>query len=168
MKKLMTCSVFLLLLALTQTAKAQMVRAGVIEIKRIAPSLFTLTADGAGLPAAFVQRVKSDGTQFYEPIARFDSEQGQFVALPIDLGSETDMVFLGLLGTGFRNRISLEAVTAKIGGTPVEVLYAGPQGAPGLDQINLRISRDLAGRGEVDVEIMVEGRALNGVKIAVK
>ena len=146
----------------------RLVRAGVIELKPIAPGLFTLTADGAGLPAAFAQRVKSDGTASYELIARFDPDQGKFVAIPIDLDSETDMVFQGLLGTGFRNRTALEMVTAKIGGMPVEALYAGPQGMPGIDQVNLRIPHDLLGRREVDVEVTVEGRAVNLVKIVIK
>ena len=146
----------------------RLVRAGVIEITRTAPSLFTLTADGAGLPAAFALRVKSDRTQSYELIARFDPDEGRFVAIPIDLDSETDMVFLGLLGTGFRNRAALEQVTAKIGGMPVEVLYAGGQGGPGLDQVNLRVPHELLGRGKVNVELAVEGRAVNVVEVVIK
>ena len=146
----------------------RLVRAGVIEITRTAPGLFTLTSDGSGLPAAFVLRVKSDRTQSYELIASFDPDQGKFVPIPIDLDSETDMVFLGLLGTGFRNRSSLDVVTAKIDGMPVEALYAGMQGFPGVDQVNLRIPRDMMRRGEVDVEVAVEGRAVNVVKVVIK
>src|SRR5262245_48405893 len=146
----------------------RLVRAGVIEITRTAPGLFTLTSDGAGLPAAFVLRVKSDRTQSYELIASFDPDQGKFVPIPIDLDSETDMVFLGLLGTGFRNRSSLDVVTAKIGGMTVEALYAGMPGFPGVYQVNLRIPRDMMRRGEVDVEVAVEGRAVNVVKVVIK
>ncbi len=146
----------------------RLVRAGVIDIKSIAPSIFTLTSDGAGFPAAFVQRIKSDFAVSYELIAQFDPDQGAIVPIPIDLDSETDMVFLGLLGTGFRNRRSLDAVTAKIGGIPVDVLYAGAQGLPGTDQVNLRIPRDLMGRGEALVEIAVEGTPVNVVKVVVK
>jgi uncharacterized protein (TIGR03437 family) len=147
----------------------RLVRAGVIEIRPVAPSLFTLTSDSSALPAAFAQRIKPDGTVLYEPIARFDQEQGGFVAVPIDLYTDTDRVFLGLLGTGIRNRRALEAVVAKIGGTPVEALYAGPQGGlPGIDQINLPVPRELAGRGPVDVEILVEGIVVNLVKVVIK
>src|SRR5262245_9331939 len=146
----------------------RLVRAGVIEIKSTAPSLFTLAADGAGLPTAFVLRIKSDRTESYELIAGFDQDEGKFVPLPIDLDSETDMVFLGLLGTGFRNRSSLGVVTAKIGGMPVDVLYAGMQGSPGLDQVNLRVPRDLLGRGKVNVELTVEGKAVNVVEVVSK
>jgi uncharacterized protein (TIGR03437 family) len=48
------------------------------------------------------------------------------------------------------------------------VLYAGAQGFPGTDQINLRVPRDLIGRGEVIVEIAVEGNPVNVVKVVVK
>lgn len=36
-------------------------------------------------------------------------------------------IFLALFGTGFRGRSSLAQVTAKMGATEVEVLYAGEQ-----------------------------------------
>jgi uncharacterized protein (TIGR03437 family) len=56
-----------------------------------------------------------------------------------------------------------------IGGVNSEVLYAGEQGAfVGLDQLNLRLPRSLAGRGEVDVVLMVDGRAANTVRINVR
>src|SRR5262249_48437882 len=139
-----------------------------LDIKGVDGGLFNVRGDGAGLPAAFVLRVKSDRTQSYELIASFDPDQGKFVPIPIDLDSETDMVFLGLLGTGFRNRSSLDVVTAKIGGMPVEALYAGMQGFPGVDQVNLRIPRDMMRRGEGDGGVAVEGRAVNVVKVVIK
>ena len=117
--------------------------------------------------------VKADGTQIYEPIARFDQAQNKFVAVPIDLGPDlgnaTDQVFLLLFGTGFRNRSALSAVTCKIGGTDAEVLYAGLQGDfVGLDQSNVRIPRSLKGRGEVDVVMTVDGKAANTVRVNLK
>jgi uncharacterized protein (TIGR03437 family) len=46
------------------------------------------------------------------------------------------------------------------------VLFAGPQGAfVGLDQVNLRLPRSLAGRGEVDLALVVGGKPANVVKI---
>jgi len=39
---------------------------------------------------------------------------------------------------------------------------------PGMDQVNLPIDRSLAGRGEVDVVLTVDGVAANTVKINVK
>jgi uncharacterized protein (TIGR03437 family) len=72
-------------------------------------------------------------------------------------------------GTGFRNRSSLANVTATIGGTNAQVTYAGPQGTfVGLDQANIRIPASLAGRGEVNVVLTVDGKSTNPVVINVK
>jgi uncharacterized protein (TIGR03437 family) len=56
-----------------------------------------------------------------------------------------------------------------IGGAASEVLYAGPaDGYAGLDQVNLRIPRSLAGHGVVNVALMVDGKAANIVTIQIK
>jgi uncharacterized protein (TIGR03437 family) len=60
-------------------------------------------------------------------------------------------------------------VTARIGGVDAETIYAGAQGDfAGLDQVNLRLPRSLAGRGEVDVAVNVDGVPANAVRVAVK
>jgi uncharacterized protein (TIGR03437 family) len=60
-------------------------------------------------------------------------------------------------------------VTAKIGGVDASVLYAGPvAGMTGLDQVNLGVSRSLIGRGEVNVELTVDGKPANAVKVNIK
>lgn len=61
-------------------------------------------------------------------------------------------------------------MTATIGGTPVMVGFAGAQGGfVGLDQLNLGpLPRSLAGRGEVDVVITVDGKVANTVKINIE
>jgi uncharacterized protein (TIGR03437 family) len=83
--------------------------------------------------------------------------------------ADTDQVFLVLFGTGIRGRGALSAVTAQIGGTDCEVTYAGPQGGfVGLDQVNLKLPRSLAGRGEVAVQLTVEGRPANTVQVTIK
>jgi uncharacterized protein (TIGR03437 family) len=49
------------------------------------------------------------------------------------------------------------------------VLYAGEvAGLAGLDQLNARLSRSLAGRGEVDVIITVDGKTANTVRVAIR
>jgi len=48
------------------------------------------------------------------------------------------------------------------------VQYAGPQGGyAGLDQVNIRVPRSLAGRGNVDVVLTVDGKTANAVTIKV-
>jgi hypothetical protein len=109
-------------------------------------------------------RVRTDGSQSFEPVAGFDTTQNKFVALPIDLGPATDQVFLVLFGTGLRFRSSLAAVTAKIGGADATVTFAGAVvDFIGLDQANLALPRSLIGRGEVDVVLMVDGKTANTV-----
>ena len=84
-----------------------------------------------------------------------------------DAGAASDQLFLLLFGTGLRYRSSLSTATVVIGNQPVEVIYAGAQGEmSGLDQLNLRLPRSMAGRGLVDVKVTVDGRAANTVQVA--
>src|SRR5262245_33319021 len=138
-------------------------------IANVAPGLFSANSDGQSVAAAVVLRIKADGAQIFEPVAQFDAGQNRFVAAPIDLGPASDQVFLALFGSGIRFRSALSAVSASIGGTNTEVLFAGA--APefvGLDQINVRLPRPLVGRGAVDVELSVDGRASNKVSVSVR
>ena len=142
---------------------------GTMLIAPVSPGIFSAASSGQGVAAGSVLRVKGDGTQSFEEIARFDAGQNKFVSIPIDLGPATDQVFLILFGTGIRSRSALSAVTAGIGGTSSEVLYAGAQGGfVGLDQVNLRLARTLIGRGEVDVALSVDGAAANTVRVNIR
>jgi uncharacterized protein (TIGR03437 family) len=139
------------------------------RINPVAPGLFTANASGQGLAAAVALRVKADGTQSFEPISQFDPVQGQLVATPIDLGPESDQVFLILYGTGIRFRSSLAAVNARIGGTDASVTFAGAlQDFVGLEQINVRLPRTLIGRGAVDVVLSADGKSANTVRVSIK
>lgn len=142
---------------------------GTLEITSINPGLFTADASGRGLAAALVLRVKSSGEQVYEPVASFDPTTSRFVAVPIDLSNPADQVFLLLFGTGIRHRSSLAEVAVSIGGLDVEVLFGGAQGDfVGLDQINLRLPRNLAGRGDVDIMLAIGDITANTVSIRIK
>jgi uncharacterized protein (TIGR03437 family) len=49
------------------------------------------------------------------------------------------------------------------------VLYAGQQGDfVGLDQVNLRLPRSLAGLGDAGITLTVEGKPANLVSIRIK
>ncbi|NOT62018.1 MAG: hypothetical protein HOP19_17530, partial [Acidobacteria bacterium] len=142
---------------------------GTITLTNVAPGLFAANANGSGIAAGLVLRVKADGSQVYENLAQFDAAQGRFVPLPIDLSNATEQVFLLLFGTGFRNTARLSDVTVQIGGASAEALYAGRQGdLVGLDQLNVRLNRNLMGRGELDVLFSIAGRSANPVRISVK
>lgn len=142
---------------------------GSVQINAVAPGLFAANANGRGVAAAVIERVRANGTRSTEPVAQFDPEQNQFVPIPIDLGAAGDQVFLVLFGTGIRFRGTLSAVTATIGGTNAEVSFAGAQSEfVGLDQVNLRLPVSLAGRADVDVTLMVDGQQANVVRIKIK
>ncbi len=139
-----------------------------VWVESVAPGLFTATANGQGVAAAVALRVKSDGATSFDPVSRLD-DLGRVVAVPIDLGDETDQVFLILFGTGFRNRSSVEKVMMQIGEVATPVLFAGAQGEfIGQDQINVRLPRSLAGRGNVTVAMAVDGAIANFVSVNIR
>lgn len=154
---------------ITVTNGLDPVASGTTTIARVAPSLFAANANGKEVAAANALRVRTNGTQQFEPVARYDTTLGRFVTVPIDLGPEGEQVFLVLYGTGLQFRSALSGVAPNIGGVPNEVLFAGAApGFVGLDQVNLRLSRTLIGRGEVDVVLTVDGKAANTVRINIR
>ncbi len=155
--------------SLTLTASDGSTAVGTIQIANVAPSLFSANASGQGVATGVALRFRPNGQQVIEPIAQFDPAQNRFVAAPIDLGVENEQVFLVLFGTGLRFRNGLSSVNARIGGANAQVLFAGAQGDfVGLDQVNIGLPRSLAGRGEVDIVLMVDGKAANTVKVSIK
>ena len=140
-----------------------------VEIKQVAPALFTANSSGQGVATAQALRVKQNGQQVYEPVAEFNAGQSAFVAKPIDLTQPGETLYLILYGTGLRYRSSPAAVSVEIGGVLVGVLYAGATpGLDGLDQVNLQLPNNLAGRGEVDLVLTVDGKKANTVKLKFK
>ncbi|HKQ73921.1 MAG TPA: M12 family metallopeptidase [Blastocatellia bacterium] len=140
---------------------------GMVPITMAAPALFSANSSGQGVPAASVLRVRGD-TQLYESVARYDAQLQQFVPAPIDLGPEGDLVFLILYGAGFR-AAGAAGVTVKIGDEEAELLYAGAApGFVGLDQANVRIPRNLIGKGEVTIQLTADNRSANTVTINIR
>ncbi len=138
-------------------------------IRRLSPGLFTANADGRGVAAAVIVRVRSGNVQSYEPVARLDEASGKFVAAQIDLGPGSDFVYLALFGTGWRKTASLSTVTVVIGGVPSQVEYAGKQPTiDGMDQINVLLSRELIGKGGAVVDVRIDGNLANLVLISIK
>ena len=136
-----------------------------IMIAAVAPGLFTANLNGTGPAWAFAVRTGSGGGSSYEPVADFDSEPGSRTAIPISLGSETDLVSLHLYGTGIRGwKRELEA---RIRGRDVEVSHAAPvPDTPGLDLVVLGpLPRSLAGSGEVEVVLIADGHPSNRVTV---
>ncbi len=88
------------------------------------------------------------------------------MATAIDLSTLTDKVYLIIFGTGIRNRTSLGGVTCDIGGVGTTLEYAGAHGTyAGLDQLNILLPSTLAGKGEVNITLRVDGNAANTVTV---
>ena len=157
----------------------QVVATETIQIDAVGPGLFSANADGRGVAAAVAVRVASDSSQTPLPVFECGAAPGSCVPVPIDIGSESDQVILMLFGTGIRGRTALSTVHLGPGGVrgaslvnPAllgEVLYAGPQpDFVGLDQINIRLPRNLMGRGEFELNVSVDGKSSNAVKIHIR
>jgi uncharacterized protein (TIGR03437 family) len=151
------------------SADGQVTATGQIEIIPAAPTLFIVNAEN--LAAANVVRVSQNGDQTFESIYQTD-QNGNISALPIDLGSETDSVYLVLYGTGIRNIGRLGGFSATIGGIlSAPATYVGPQGTyAGLDQVNLLLPPGLASASArtVSVEITLDGQPSNRVTLLIQ
>lgn len=140
-----------------------------LTVTSVVPGMFSATADGRGIAAAYITRIKANGAQTDEALVQYNATQNAYVAVPIDLGDATDQVYLIAFGTGFRYRTSLLETAATIDGTNVSVSYASAQGYfVGLDQANILIPRSLIGRGTVNVVFSAENKAANTVTINIK
>ena len=127
------------------------VSTGTLNVQTVTPRLFN---GFASAPAGIVLRIREGVSSVEQVIARTPP----FLVL-IDLGPESDQVFLVLFGTGLRHRRSpeeLRVVFLKNSNFP---LFVGIQGVPeyagaqfaGVDQVNVRLPRSLAGSGFLKV-----------------
>jgi uncharacterized protein (TIGR03437 family) len=145
---------------------------GFTNINYVTPSLFTANSNGTGVPTGAVYRVRANGTTAVEPLAQLQGTQ--YVPLPIDVSNQSEQVFLVIFGTGFRNRSALSAAGVTFTGNgfnPIAgtVTFVGAQGSlVGLDQLNLRVPPSMAGRGEVNLVLSVEGKQANVVRVNFK
>lgn len=142
-----------------------------IEIAETAPSLFSADSSGRGFPAGVLMRVQNDSRVNYEPLTRYDTIQARHIALPIHFGQEDEELYLVLFGTGFRHHNG--STIARLDGVEVPVLFAGAQGETadgliGLDQINLSLPRSFAGRGEIELTVIINGQSSNSLQLVIK
>lgn len=153
----------------TVTSSGQATASGNVTIDAVAPGLFTANGDGRGAVAARAITITPNGTQITRPMALCGTTPGSCVPAPIDLGPGGTEVMLVLFGTGIHGFSSLSAVSAKFGNVDAQVQSAGaiPESA-GLDQVKILIPRTLAGLGEMDLTLSVDGKAANIVRINIK
>jgi len=132
-----------------------------ITIDRVAPGIYTSSLDGVGVAFGYWTRVLTSGAPTYGYL--FDpSLPGSQAAIPVDLGSPGDQVFLSMVGTGFRGA---SMVTAMVGGISVPVQSFAPVDQfQGEDLVTIGpLPGSLAGRGAVDMIITFDGKPANTV-----
>lgn len=145
------------------------VASGTVQLDRTAPAVFTMNNDGRGVPAAIEILDTPGEPRSWRYVFTPGCTPGACAPVPLDLGSEGSQAFLEIYGTGIRNRPSLSSVTATVGGVDAPVEYAGPvAGMMGLDQVNIRIPRVVAGRGDVELVLRVDGKSANAVQLNIK
>jgi uncharacterized protein (TIGR03437 family) len=144
----------------TVSAGGAAVASGSVTIAAIGPGLFLY--GGTNLVAANVLRVHADNSQTVENDYTVTSS-GALVAAPIDLSPATDQVFLVLYATGVRGHSAASnSVTVTAGGVSLPVSYAGAQPQyPGLDQIDALLPQSLAGKGDMVIQVTVDGEMAN-------
>ena len=138
-----------------------LIASGYLQLAAVAPSLFSANGNGTGVYAG--EALFSSGAHSVTmPVANYSPSQNGWTPVPLHLGDGSDLLFLTLYGTGIRGRQNLTDVKASVGGIPVPVIYAGPQGTfTGLDQLNIGpLPLSLAGRGTVDIVVSINGQAI--------
>lgn len=136
---------------------------GLLQVETVAPGIFTANASGSGGPAAVWTL---DGVNYF-PVVNPD---GTLRSVPAG-------AYVVLFGTGIRHAPDpnpsdgdgvAESVQVNIAGTTSAALYAGAQETfVGLDQINFQIPTGLAGRGKVDVILIINGRGANTIQVQI-
>ncbi|HKX31872.1 MAG TPA: Ig-like domain-containing protein, partial [Blastocatellia bacterium] len=152
------------------------ISSGTVEVSTVAPAIFTANANGSGVAAAGILRVKIDGSQSNEPVAQFDQTAGRFLTKPIDLGPAGERVFLILFLSGIGQAQDPngdgnlnENVKVLIDTDELTPAFAGRQSQfAGLDQINVELPRTLIGRGKINITVNAPGfTASNPVEIEI-
>jgi uncharacterized protein (TIGR03437 family) len=146
----------------TMTKNGQTVGSGTIQVAAIAPGIFAANGNGQGAASALAVKYPA---QTWQSTATCPTA-GSCVTVPFDVGTAATPVYLELFCTGVRGTKS--SVTATIGGTAVAATWAVQSQYPGMDQVNLLVPTSLAGRGEVDVSLTVDGVAANTVRVNIK
>jgi uncharacterized protein (TIGR03437 family) len=114
---------------------------GKVKVVDAAPGVFTVTGDGKGKAAAQCGQVSPDGLSFI------------VTNPPCAVGNASQFNILTLYGTGWRNTASLQV---KIGDFTFTPSFAGAQPEfPGLDQINVTLSKDLAAKTDLEITVSV-------------
>jgi uncharacterized protein (TIGR03437 family) len=132
------------------------IASGGVQVTSVAPGIFTVSGTGSP-PTAAGQWLRYSGGVLVDSGS---------LETPIAFGDPGDKVYLVLYGTDIRDRSSLSAVSATVGGSSAVVEYVGPQGEfEGLDQLNVLLPPGFVGLDQLIVVVTIDGVAANTVKV---
>jgi len=134
---------------------------GGMQVDAVAPALF-MVSHANSTPAALGVRVAANGQQTPVPVFNCFGPPGAgpFSCGPAPIRLAGDPIYLSFYATGFRGADSSD-VTVSINGVRLPIEYAGPQGTPGVDQINVRLLPEAALGPPAFVTIAIDGVAAN-------
>jgi uncharacterized protein (TIGR03437 family) len=146
--------------ALVITGNSGTSTAGAMQVNAVAPALF-MVSHANSTPNALGVRVAPDGRQTPLPVFYCSGPVvGGVSCGPAPIRVAGDLIYLSFYGTGFR-RANVGNVTASVNGVQLPVEYAGPQGTPGVDQINVRLLPEAALGPPGFVTVSIDGVAAN-------
>jgi uncharacterized protein (TIGR03437 family) len=134
-----------------------------IQIETIRPALFTANSNGQGPMAGTWLRADQANNQVWGFTSSADPVPDR-VNVPVSLGSDSDLLFLALYGSGFASAAS---VAARIDGVEVPIAFFGPRNTIGGGQVNLGpLPRSLIGRKDARIELFFDGVPANVVTVS--
>jgi len=150
------------------TSADGVVSSSAVTLEPSSPGIFSANMNGQGVAAAIVVTVHGDGSKSFDFSANCGTTPGSCVGKAITL-LPTERVVVELFGTGIRGRSSLSNVVATIGNATVAPAYASGQNQfVGLDQVNVPLPHTLAGQGQVNVTLTVDGVTSNTVTLTIQ
>jgi uncharacterized protein (TIGR03437 family) len=136
----------------------------VLPVVSSAPGIFSSDSSGSGQGAILNQNYETNG-------AARPAKKGEVIILFATGAGQTNPAGDDGRVIGAPLPQLTQDVTARIGGVPADVLYAGmaPSLVNGVLQVNLRVPQALASGGALPVEIVVGGRSSqNGITVQVE
>ncbi len=135
-----------------------------IAVSAVAPALFPVGSGPTAPVAAYAFYYSFAGPITGQPSVFQRNAAGSCVTVPLDV-SGGDQLILWMYGTGIHHG---NAVTCRIGTTAATVLGAAMTQFPGEDQVNVLVPRSLAGSGNRQIVLTVDGIASNAPHIDFK
>jgi len=130
-------------------------------VASVSPGIFTLTANGTGVPLASLVAVTREGSS--TTLSPYRCDANGCAAAPMTLPNGTTELYVVLYGTGIRNA---RGITASIGPAAAEIPYFGAQPQyPGLDQVNLLVRNPAGFVGRQPLTLSVDGVLANSVDL---